>query len=328
MIELRHIKIGYGGKELLRAKTLRAEAGELVALVGPNGSGKSTLLRSILGMQAFLEGNCMLQGKAMHAMTAPARARLISFVSARVGLLPSIRVREVLALGKIPYTGWSGRLSRSQKQEVEDVARLMGLKHYLDQDMDRLSDGERQRVMIARALLQDTPVMLLDEPSAFLDIPHKHELQGLLSRLKDEGRTLVYSTHDLEMALLSADRFWMIGEGRIYEGAPEDLGMQQHLSRLFPRSGLRFDPVRGRFYQPGRPMAKAGLSGGSEESRSWTSMALRRAGYEPRAGSIFPQLHIQERDGKVRWEFQLTKESVKSEFTSLLALVRFLTQEA
>ena len=158
----------------------------------------------------------------------------VSFVSSQVSQLPSLTVGELVALGRMPYTGWMGRLNQEDRNLVEQALEEVQMTTFEDRKLDCLSDGERQRAMIARAFVQDTPLMVLDEPTAFLDIPNTYDLIRLLSSFRDRGKSIVYSTHDLETAMQCADKLWVIHEGKILEGAPEDLGLSGLFNECFP----------------------------------------------------------------------------------------------
>ena len=277
MISLENISIGYHQNQaLLSHVSLTAEEGEMVALVGRNGTGKSTLLRSILGLLPFLGGECRLSGVELGSMKPGTRAKSVSYVSSQLSGLPALTVRELVSLGRMPHTGWMGKMGKADTTLVEQMICEVGMEKYMDRSLDHLSDGERQRVMIARALVQDTPHIILDEPAAYLDIPNKYELVRLLSLFRDRGKTIIYSTHDLETALMCADKFWVISDEKIHEGSPEDLGLAGLFHQLFDSSGISFDLKSGRFSYTTAPRGELSLSGGSDEEQAWTRHALQR----------------------------------------------------
>jgi iron complex transport system ATP-binding protein len=325
VIELKNISIGYGNDPaLLRGLSLTAGKGELVALAGRNGSGKSTLLRSILGLLPLLEGSCLLEGKAVETLEARIRARMISYVSSGLKDPGSIRVEELVSLGRIPYTGWMGKLSSVDRMLVDRTLQETGLASLRSRPMDQLSDGERQRAMIARAVVQDTPVMILDEPASYLDIASKFELLGMLSAYRDRGKTIVYSTHDLESALGTADKFWVIEEGKVHQGAPEDLGISGIFDRLFASSGVRYDRVKGKFRLDPSPRGSLQLTGDEGLVRTWTQHALERIGYSTGKDPVEGILHIEGGPGNPLWT--VNRSGKQTRFTSLYNLARFLTQ--
>ena len=324
-ISLEQVIVGYSiHQPLLQGVDLEADEGELIALVGRNGTGKSTLLRSILGLQPMLGGICKLRGIPLHDYDPLKRARTVSYVSSHL-VRTSITVRELVSLGRIPYTGWLGRQGDGDRRMVELAVREVGMEEHIDRSLERLSDGERQRVMIARAFVQDTPVMLLDEPAAYLDIPNKYELVRILSAFRDQGKTIVYSSHDLETALLCADQFWVIHGGMIHQGSPEDLGLSGLFDRIFETSGIMFDTGSGRFRYRDEAAAEIRLSGAPEPAMTWTTFALERAGFRLTENRGKPSVVVRPSERGYRW----TVKRGGDEFTfeSLYSLVRFLTRD-
>ena len=205
-VELQHITIGYGHRVLLEDVSAAIGGGRLVALLGRNGTGKSTLLRAVAGLEAPLSGGIRLCGRLLSATPAHELAQVVSFVTTEKVRIANLASRDVVGLGRAPYTDWLGRLRPGDRAVVDRALNLVGMGGFADKPMDRLSDGEAQRVMIARALAQDTPMILLDEPTAFLDMPNRYELCTLLRRLAhDEGKCIFFSTHELDIALTLCD---------------------------------------------------------------------------------------------------------------------------
>jgi len=324
MISLENISIGYHKERpLLSQVNLQAGKGEMVALVGRNGSGKSTLLRSLLGLLPLLEGSCYLSGVSLEELEHKNRALSVSYVSSQVAGLPSLSVRELVSLGRMPHTGWHGKLGKADWDMVDRIIHDVGLDMYMERTLDQLSDGERQRVMIARALVQDTPNMVLDEPAAYLDIPNKYELVRLLSLFRDRGKTIIYSTHDLETALMCADKFWVITDGMILEGSPEDLGLAGLFKRLFDNSGIRFDLNSGKFSYTANSKGCVALSGPQGEALAWTRHLLQRIGYTIAAGDQAITIEVQPGE-KHGW--QVRKDETVMSFDSLYNLARLLNE--
>ena len=197
-IALRHITLAYGQRILLRDVSASVPPGSLTALIGRNGTGKSTLLRTVAGLGAAASGGIELCGKPLAALTPLQRASTVSFVTTDKVRIANLACEDVVALGRAPYTNWIGRMQETDRDIVARSLRLVGMEAFACKTMDRMSDGECQRILIARALAQDTPVILLDEPTAFLDLPNRYELATLLRRLAhDEGKCILFSTHDL-----------------------------------------------------------------------------------------------------------------------------------
>lgn len=212
MIVLDHISLGYDRRPLLEQVDVAFARGELTGLVGRNGTGKSTLLRAIAGLHKPLAGRILIDGRPLRRLDA----RLIAFVSTEKVSVDNLRVADVVGLGRAPYTDWLGTLTDDDRGYVDRALHLVGMQAFADQPLQRLSDGERQRVMIARALAQQTPIILLDEPTAFLDLPNKYEICLLLRTLAhDQGRTILFSTHDLGLALEFCDTLAILQQGTL-----------------------------------------------------------------------------------------------------------------
>ena len=206
MIELRNISIGYDSLTLLDDASVSIAAGEIAALIGRNGAGKSTLLRTVAGLGKPLKGEIMIGGKPLQKMSVQEMSERVAMVTTERVRIANLRCRDVVALGRAPYTNWIGRMQREDAVIVERSLAQVGMSDYADRTMDRMSDGECQRIMIARALAQQTPVILLDEPTSFLDLPNRYEICTLLRELAhDEGKTILYSTHELDIALSLCD---------------------------------------------------------------------------------------------------------------------------
>ncbi len=227
--------------------TLRS--GELTCLLGPNGAGKSTLLRTLSGFQPPISGEISIAGKSLGEYPDTELSKVIGVVLTERMSLNNMTVRELVELGRSPYTGFWGRLSDKDKDMAERGIALVGIEDLRDRVVCTLSDGERQKVMIAKALAQETPVIFLDEPTAFLDYPSKVEIMQLLHRLAhEEDKTVFMSTHDLELALQIADKLWLMDKILgVKIGTPEDLSLNGDMGRYFQREGVEFDSQNGIF---------------------------------------------------------------------------------
>lgn len=252
-IDIRNLVTGYSPGRDPNVVTCGINAslrsGELTCLLGPNGAGKSTLLKTLSSFLPPLDGDITLLGRPLRSYSNTARSRLIGVVLTDRVSLDNMSARELAGLGRTPYTGFWGRLSADDKAIVDESLELVGISGLADRMVDTLSDGERQKVMIAKALVQQTTVIFLDEPTAFLDYPSKVELmQLLLSLSRDHGKTIFMSTHDIELALLTADKVWLIDKPHgVATGTPEDLALDGSLARYFEREGVKFDMSTGMF---------------------------------------------------------------------------------
>ena len=285
MLELEALDIGYrsrrGDTSVARQINLRLDAGEFVCLLGPNGAGKSTLMRTIAGMQPPLAGQVRVGGRDLQEIPARNRAGLVGVVlTERVsaGLLTSY---ALVSLGRYPYTSWFGRLTENDHEVVRSAIRMAGAGELAHRFVSELSDGERQRVMLARALAQQPRLLILDEITAFLDLPRRVEIMSLLRRLAhDTGCAMLISTHDLDLALRNADRAWLIDKnGSLRAGAPEDLVLSGELAATFSDEGIDFDPLRGVLQTRQQAGPRILLSGETSIQREWTQRALERCGF-------------------------------------------------
>jgi iron complex transport system ATP-binding protein len=273
------IRGGNGSRSVVSGIDVSLDGGLFACLVGENGSGKSTLLRTIAGMQRPLSGRALIDGEDVARMTVGERSRRIAVVLTDPVDSGYLTVRGLVALGRYPYVDWKARLSDSDETAVTKALEAIGIGQLADSRVDRLSDGERQKAMIARALAQDTPVILLDEPTAFLDAPRKIEIVSILREVaRREGRVVLMSSHDIELALAYADRLWAVSEGRLSSGAPESLVLSGVLASTYRSATASFDLESGSFLVPGKPGRPVGLRG-EGIAREWTARALERAGF-------------------------------------------------
>jgi len=285
-LEARDLAIGYrrrGRSDVRVAEDLNLDLleGELVCLLGGNGVGKSTLLRSLAGLHPVLGGAIRLQGRPVDKLGAQARSRLLAVVLTDRPVAGHLSVLTLVGLGRYPYTGVTGRISEEDRAKVQWALDAVNGGHLAGRYYDELSDGERQKVMIARALAQDPSVMLLDEPTAFLDLTQRMEIARHLRDLaRDSHRTVLLTTHDVDLALRAADRIWLMQRGgTICVGAPEDLILDGSLPRVFCDEHVVFDEQLGSFalQEEGGPRV---VIEGEGRPVCWTERALRRAGFQ------------------------------------------------
>ncbi|NDV59370.1 ABC transporter ATP-binding protein [Bacteroides sp. 519] len=252
-IEIQSLSIGYPTKKGTKvvAENIHAtiNEGELTCLLGTNGIGKSTLLRTLSAFQPKLSGKICIQGKELESYTDSELSHIIGVVLTDRLEIRNMTAEELIGLGRSPYTGFWGSLSKQDKEIVQRAIAQIHIEDLAQRMVETLSDGERQKVMIAKALAQETPVIFLDEPTAFLDFPSKVEIMQLLHRLsRDTGKTIFLSTHDLELALQIADKLWVMDKTHgLTVGTPEDLSLNGDLSTFFARKGITFDMETGLF---------------------------------------------------------------------------------
>lgn len=242
MIRLDSLTLGYGQGVLLDKVSADLNGGGLIALLGRNGSGKSTLLRTIAGLGKIKGGNILIDGKVLACLKSDELARTVSFVTTEKIRIPNLKCRDIVALGRAPYTNWIGRLQARDEEIVDGALELLGMSEYADRTMDQMSDGECQRIMIARALAQDTPVILLDEPTSFLDLPNRYELGILLRDLAHrQNKCVFFSTHELDIALTLCDSIALIDQPKLYYLPTRQMVDSGHIERLFRNETVTFD---------------------------------------------------------------------------------------
>ena len=234
MIRLENISLGYGARRLLEGVTTRFEAGTLTALIGRNGAGKSTLLRALAGLEPLQAGAITIEGTPIAELDGAEAARRVAFVATDKVRIANLPCEDLVALGRAPYTNWIGRLQAVDREIVADALAKVGMSDFARKTMDRMSDGECQRVMIARALAQQTPVILLDEPTAFLDMPNRYELCRLLQRLAhDEQKAIIFSTHELDIASKMCDTIALIDTPHLLHQSAAEMVAGGAIERLF-----------------------------------------------------------------------------------------------
>lgn len=234
MIRLENISLGYGARTLLEGVTTHFEAGTLTALIGRNGAGKSTLLRALAGLEPLQAGAITIGGQSIAELDGAEAARRVAFVATDKVRIANLPCEDLVALGRAPYTNWIGRLQAVDREIVADALAKVGMSEFAHKTMDRMSDGECQRVMIARALAQQTPVILLDEPTAFLDMPNRYELCRLLQRLAhDEQKVILFSTHELDIASKMCDAIALIDTPQLLHQPASEMVAGGAIERLF-----------------------------------------------------------------------------------------------
>ena len=243
MIRFENLTLGYGSRTLIDSLTGEIRRGHLTALVGRNGTGKSTLLRAIAQLGDIASGEIFIDGKELSRISPSEMASKVALVTTDKVRIANLRCRDVVALGRAPYTNWIGRMQEQDNEIVEQSLAAVGMSDYADKTMDRMSDGECQRIMIARALAQQTPIILLDEPTAFLDMPNRYELCTLLRGLAHrENKSILFSTHELDIALELCDSIALIAPPQMHILPTEEMIRSGHIERLFTTGVVSFDP--------------------------------------------------------------------------------------
>ena len=246
-IQIKSLSTGYRGKKnvAIVARNINASirGGELTCLLGPNGAGKSTLLRTLSAFLPPVSGKITIMGRNLEDYSDKELSKTIGVVLTEKTDLRNMSVEDLIGLGRSPYTGFWGTLHDEDRRIVSEAIEMVGIGQLKDRMIQTLSDGERQKVMIAKALAQQTPVIFLDEPTAFLDFPSKVEIMQLLHTLsRTTGKVIFLSTHDLELALQMADTIWLMDrEKGIMTGTPRELATNGSLNTFFSQRDIKFD---------------------------------------------------------------------------------------
>jgi iron complex transport system ATP-binding protein len=328
ILSLCSLIIGYSeGRKvnaLLPPITASARRGEMIALIGKNGIGKSTLLRTLAGLQPSLGGDITYSGKSIREYSRTDLARTIGYISTEIVKVTNMRVYDLVALGRFPYTNWFGKIDERNHEIITDSIEKTGMSSLSWRFISELSDGERQKAMIARILAQDTGILVMDEPTAFLDIGSKFEILHLMHLLSQKnGKTIIFSTHDLNVALSQADKIWLIADDHILEGAPEDLMLQGAFDHLFDSSAVEYNSEHGTysFISENRGEVKVA---GEGVVLHYTKKALNRAGFSVSEGEVYPFLKLP--SGNCRC-WQLIDGDSVVEFGSLYEFVTWINTE-
>ena len=286
VIETTSLSIGYvsGRKKIYmvhESLNLQLFAGELTGLLGLNGAGKSTLIRTLCGFQPPIKGSIKLMNKDLADYSQSQLSRITGVVLTEKTNTGGISVYELVSLGRHPYTGFLGKLKERDHQIIKESMEAAGITHKADCYVSELSDGERQKAMIAKVLAQQCPIILLDEPTAFLDVTARVETMTLLRRLAvEQQKAILLSTHDLDLAIRTVDYLWLQAKGRpILCGTPEDLILNGDFETFFSKDGIVFDRSTGKLHTV-MPVNPIGIEG-DPVTVQWVSNALIRNGFRP-----------------------------------------------
>lgn len=328
-LDIDKVSIGYTHKKhskiVQSGLNLVANRGELIVVIGRNGCGKSTLIRSIASMQPVISGSIRLNGLNINDISPSERAKLVSVVLTEQRDVAPFSVKELISIGRDPYTGWLGSLSENDEDVVKKSIDFVSLNGFEDLKIDELSDGERQRVLIARALAQDTPLILLDEPTSHLDLPSRMNILLLLQRMaRDEGKTVIMSTHEIEASLQISDKVWLMEKSKgVDVGVPEDLVLNGALEKVFKDDMYVFDKEFGSFVvkKDLKESIKTKVSNPNSMMARWTTKALSRKGYKISDDS---RLEVEVDDDNKKWILNYGYES--KEFYSIESLFEQICQ--
>lgn len=276
------LSIGYQSKRegniLLKELHLSLEGGKIYALLGNNGSGKSTLIRTLVGVQKSITGDVFLSNQNLNSLSKQKIAQSISLVLTQKPTIGQFSVWELVALGRFPHTNWSGELKENDKKIIKNALESLEIAHLTTKKIAQLSDGQIQKVMIARALAQDTKIIILDEPTTHLDLVSKHEIIFLLRKIaKEQNKAILFSTHELELALQNSDEIWLISQNqKLHQGLCEDLILKGIFQDAFERKDIYFDIEKGTFGKKVPSFAKKIFLQGDKKATLWTAKAVEK----------------------------------------------------
>ncbi|MDR2962856.1 MAG: ABC transporter ATP-binding protein [Bacteroidales bacterium] len=326
ILQTQKLCVGYthAKERIVIAQDIECEIfeGEMLCLLGPNGSGKSTLIRTIAGLQAPLAGSIRIHGEEIAQKTAGELSKNMSVVLTDSISIPNTTVWDVVSLGRYPHTNWLGLLREIDTKIIAESIEKVGLAHYAHRNIGMLSDGEKQRAMIAKALAQDTDFIVLDEPTAHLDLPNRIAIMKLLRDLAHSTRkSILLSTHELDLALQVADRIWLMQKNApMLCGMPEDLVLNGSFQRIFSTDACNFDVNTG-FFKITYPVQHTVSLHGEQPFVLWTTRALYKYGIAVREKNPeIPHICIEQGTWCVEYKNQHTQ--CRSIF-ELLSALRF-----
>lgn len=326
MLKTNSLSIGYHHQAIISRLNLQLKPAEMVCLIGPNGSGKSTLLKTLAGMLNPIDGQVELNGMDLQKFPAEELAKQMAIVLTGKLDVGNLSAYALVSLGRHPYTNWRGNLDDHDIEVIQKAMIITGSDTLAHRPVNELSDGERQRVMIARALAQEPKILLLDEPTAFLDLPRRVDILLLLKRLTRETNCVVLlATHDLDLALSITDQLWLMNDkGDFFTGMPEELVLDGSLEATFVSEGVKFDPSNGLFKVHQQTKGQVSLDG-EGITGFWTKKALERIGYTVIGTKTPLKIHIiAYENGKIQWK--LCSATKEIQFSSLSALIEQLKQ--
>jgi len=234
------LSVGYSAKKpVLSNVTVTVLPSELVMVAGRNGSGKSTLLTTILGLLPALSGDILIKGRSIRKYSHAGRSRTLSYVPSKSNVINNFTIKQIIETGRAPYTGWNNRFSEADRFHVDEATANLGLSNILHRRLNEVSDGERQKAMIARAIAQDAPIIILDEPTAFLDYPTRIELIQILKMLTREmKKAIVLSSHDLDILLPVVDSIWFCSDNGIVAEKADSMMQNNGFKMFFNKPSL------------------------------------------------------------------------------------------
>lgn len=301
ILETKDLTIGYGEKIIAQNLNLIANTNEIICLLGQNGVGKSTLLRTLSNLQLPLSGNISIENNDIQQLEPQELAQFLGIVTTEKIGAANMTVRELVTLGRHPYTNWLGKTTIDDQQKIDQSISQCRIDYLIDQKIGDLSDGQRQKAMIARVLAQDTKIILLDEPTAHLDLINRAEIMRLLSEIK-EGKSIIISTHELPLSMQFADQLWLMNFNQpLVSGAPEDLAIAGSINQSFHEKEFTIDVSTGKVEFQRESKGTVNLKGDGL-AFEWTKRALERVGYNIHSDSN-KTIEVSYHELTIRWSF-------------------------
>ena len=315
IVQLESLTVGYHSKEIVSAIDAIVLENELVAVLGGNGAGKSTLINSILGFQKVLKGEILIEGQSINQISSKEIAQKIAVVLPRLSIVPKIKVKELVAMGRLPYHKVLKSISEEEKIQIQKVLHLVGIEHLANQFANEISEGQLQLVMIARALCQDAKLVVLDEPTSNLDLANQYKVFNLLNELKVKtDKSFLMITHEVNFALEKADKIWWIEKGKLTEDIPEQIAFDQQIIQKLSNQNLQYNSETNRFSTKQIFHHSIGIKGNSELA-FWVKNALIRNGFSIENNA---ENHIEITENNIIFEQQ--------KFETIENLIKFVQQ--
>ena len=282
VISVKNLSIGYENIEVLSDLNFDIKEGELICLMGGNGCGKTTLLKTLSGLQDKLKGTIEIDSKEINSFNEIDLAQKISIVLTERLEVEHLSVFDIVKLSRFSHTNFWGTLSKKDLDIINDSILLLGIQDLKNKMFDELSDGQKQKVMICRALAQDTPILFLDEPTTFLDIPHKMEVVKILKKIaKEKNIAVFFSSHDWELVLEMCHQIWPISKtGKISIGTPEDFLLTREIEKTFPHDQFKLNFQKGNFQEDRDYFYSVEVTGDDERRVFWTNHFLEKSGFK------------------------------------------------
>lgn len=279
ILDIRNLSVGYSSA-ICAGINAKVKSGELVGLMGKNGSGKSTLIKTMLGIEKQLSGQIIINNEDIKDWSVQKRAKNISVVFSRLNQAPAISVFDLVALGRLAHGNGIGKLKNFEKELIENSLNLIGINHLRNKFTNELSDGQLQMVMIARALAQDTQLIVMDEPTSHLDIENQFKIFELIDKLsKETGKIFIVASHQIDMLLQNSTQIWWIEEGSFHAGYPEQVAYDQKIFDKLSQSKIKFNYLSGRFEFFHHKTKKVSFKGDGKSLSYWLISALDRNGF-------------------------------------------------